>query len=315
MSGPCGNNARVDPLSASSDARKRRIAPQDDLPPCGRLAPGGYARSQMDTRIFTPIAMLQGLWLMQKAPRLPSPAGCSGRFGRGVAPLLRVVGVGDSCIAGTGVSDLRHSVTASYARQLQERWQCDVEWRVSGVNGATSGSILHNVAPGVAAAHVYVVSAGVNDAIRGVEPRRYARNLHRVFVLLRRKSPHSTILFGGLPPLEAFPVLPWPLRAILAQRARALHEAAVAVAARHQRVFGFRFPPCMQAHHFASDGFHPAEAACERWAAGLLDLWPPAVPPALPRLEPRTTQPATCVDRAPRRASRKRLQAAMVRRG
>jgi lysophospholipase L1-like esterase len=232
----------------------------------------------MDTRLLTPIALLQGLWLMQKTPRLPSPSGSSGRYGRGMSPSLRVVGVGDSCIAGIGVSDLRQSVTASYARQLQRRWQCEVEWRVHGVNGATTAAILHNIAPAVPAAQVYLVSAGVNDAIQGVEPRRYARNLHRIFVLLRRKSPHSTILFGGLPPLEVFPVLPWPLRTILAQRARDLHETAIAVAARHERTFCFRFPPRMDARHLASDGFHPAESACERWAAGLLDLWP--LPPS-----------------------------------
>lgn len=267
----------------------------------------------MDTRIFTPIALLQGLWLMQKAPRLPAPAGHCGRFGRGVGPVLRVIGVGDSCIAGTGVSDLRQSVTASYARQLQERWQCDVEWRVHGVNGATSGAILHSLAPAVPSAHVYLVSAGVNDAIRGVDPRRYARNLHRVFILLRRKAPQSTILFGGLPPLDAFPILPWPLRAILAQRARALHEAAVAVASRHERVFCFRFPPRMQAHHFASDGFHPAEPACERWAAGLLDLWPPAARSTEPGFDPRPAKPRTA-SRSPRRAATKRLQPGLLRR-
>jgi lysophospholipase L1-like esterase len=269
----------------------------------------------MDTRLLTPIAVLQGLWLVQRTPRLPSPAGHCGRFGCGLAPVLRVVGVGDSCIAGTGVSDLQQSVTASYARQLQQRWQCEVEWRVHGVNGATSAAILHNVAPAVPAADVYLVSAGVNDAIRNVEPRRYARNLHRVFVLLRRKSPQSTILFGGLPPLDAFPALPWPLRAILAQRARALHETAVAVAARHERAYCFRFPPRVHANHFASDGFHPAEAACERWATGLLDLWPTALAPALARLEARPAQPTTRSKRAARRTHRPRPPAAALRRG
>lgn len=268
----------------------------------------------MDTRLLTPIALLQGLWLMQRTPRLPSPAGNSGRFGCGLAPSLRVVGVGDSCIAGTGVSDLQHSVTASYARQLQQRWQCEVEWRAHGVNGATSAAILHNIAPAVPAADVYVVSAGVNDAIRGVEPRRYARNLHRVFVLLRRKSPQSTILFGGLPPLDVFPALPWPLRAILAQRARALHETAVAVAARHERTFCFRFPPHMHANHFASDGFHPAESACERWATGLLDLWPPATAPAVPRTETRSMKSAARSGRTARRAARRQPEA-LLRRG
>jgi hypothetical protein len=31
----------------------------------------------------------------------------------------------------------------------------------------------------------------------------------------------------------------------------------------------------MPREQFASDGFHPAETACQRWAEGLLELWPP----------------------------------------
>jgi lysophospholipase L1-like esterase len=231
--------------------------------------------------ILTPIAMLQGLWLLQRTPRLAPPPGCAGRFGIGLGAPLRVVGVGDSAIAGIGVSDLCCSITATYARLLQQRMQRDVEWRVHGHNGATSDVVLQSLAPSVPVANTYLISVGVNDATRGVKPRRYAANLMRIVALLRRRSPQCAILFGGVPPLECFPALPWPLRSVLATRARHIQRAAVAVAARHERVFCFVFPPTMPASQFADDGFHPAEYACERWAMGLLDLWPPATTTAI----------------------------------
>lgn len=232
----------------------------------------------MKQRILMPIAVLQGLWVMQRTPRLPSPVGQSGRHGNdpGSRP-VRVVGVGDSVMAGTGVADQRHSMTATYARLLHERIGADVTWRVHGQNGATSAKVLHKIAPGAAPADVYLLSVGVNDATRGVEPQSYARNLHRILLLLRRKSPRSTILFGGLPPLDCFPALPWPLNSMLAARARELQELAQEVVTRHERTVCFHFPPSMPADQFAGDGFHPAEFACERWASGLLDLMPPTL--------------------------------------
>jgi hypothetical protein len=72
--------------------------------------------------------------------------------------------------------------------------------------------------------------------------------------------------------------LPWPLNSVLAARARELQQVAAQTTARYERAFCFEFPASMPPEQFASDGFHPAEIACERWAMGMLDLWfPPAV--------------------------------------
>jgi lysophospholipase L1-like esterase len=230
----------------------------------------------MDSKILMPLAVLQGLWVLQRTPRLPAPTGRAGRIGVGLGAPLRVIGLGDSIMAGTGVREQRHSLTATYARLLQERMQRDVEWRVHGSNGATSASVLHKLAPAVPSAHVYLLSVGVNDVTWGVETDKFQRNLEALVRLLRRKAAQSTILFGGLPPLNCFPALPWPLKSILAKRARELQQAATVVAASNERMLCFEFPPAMPAEQFASDGFHPAEVACQRWAEGLLELWPPA---------------------------------------
>jgi hypothetical protein len=77
-----------------------------------------------------------------------------------------------------------------------------------------------------------------------------------------------------VPPFDCFPALPWPLGAVLAERALELQTVAATVTSRYQRALCFYFPPTMPAEQFASDGFHPAEVACERWAQDLLALWP-----------------------------------------
>lgn len=228
--------------------------------------------------LLMPIAFVQGLWLWQRTPSLPVPDGNSGRLGRHGGQPWSVVGVGDSIMAGTGVKDQRHSLTASYARLLHERTLHDVEWRVHGIKGATSATVLRQVAPAAPPANVYIVSCGVNDATRGVPSTQFVRNLGDILQLLRQKAPKAAILYGGLPPLDSIPLFPWPLKSILAARVQEMRSAVAELLARHERVWAFNFPDTMPADQFASDGFHPAETACEHWAKGLLELWPQSLP-------------------------------------
>lgn len=233
-------------------------------------------------RLLLPFAIVQGLWVLRRTPRLTAPPGAAGRFGARSDEPIRVVGVGDSIMAGTGVREQRCSLTATFARLLHEQTGRSVEWQAHGRNGATSAAVLRDLAPTAGCAHVYVISCGVNDATRGVDTHQFASNLGALLALLRRRSPQAAIVYGGLPPLDRFPALPWPLNAILAARGAQMQAAATKVMARDERARCFAFPASMPAEQFASDGFHPGEHACERWAQGMIELWRdgPALVPA-----------------------------------
>ena len=250
----------------------------------------------MSTAILLPIALVQGYWLLKRTPSLPIPEGRSGRLApeQGLPCRLSASAIRSSRARASAARD---SITGAYARLLHERVQRDVEWHVAGRVGATTAQILAELLPDAPRADVYVISGGVNDTTRGVSPARFAENLQRIFKCLRAKSPDAAILYCGLPPLEHFPALPWPLNSILAARGRAYQRRALKLVARDPRAFCFLFPPTMCASQFASDGFHPAERACELWAAGLLDLWPP------PRQRAsRAPRPGPRVRRAGRRS-------------
>src|SRR5512134_3624151 len=117
----------------------------------------------MENFLLIPLAIMQGLWVLQRTPRLPVPQGRAGRIGDGTGKPVRVIGIGDSIMAGTGVREQCDSLTAKFARLLHQRTGHDVEWRVLGMNGATSAAVLHTFAPRAPAADVYIISAGVND--------------------------------------------------------------------------------------------------------------------------------------------------------
>ena len=221
-----------------------------------------------------PIALLQGLWVRIRTPSLPPARGRRGRVGAADGPASLVVGLGDSIIAGTGVGHQREALTGQFSRRWHEHSRRPVEWRAHGFNGATSAVVVHRIAPHVPAADVYLISAGVNDAVRGVRAATFAANLRHLLQVLRAKSPHAVILFTGLPPLEQFPALPRPLGPLLAARARELQAAARRVVVQEGgATLCYEFPPQMARDGFASDGFHPAAQACDEWAAGLLELW------------------------------------------
>ncbi len=225
----------------------------------------------MTTRL-PPIAFLQALRVLLATPRLSPPAGESGRIGADGPDALRIIGVGDSIIAGTGVQHLRDSLTAVYARLLQARVQRPVEWQVRGRNGATSASVLRELVPTVPACDLYLTSVGVNDVTRRVTPSAFGRNVSGIHDRLREKAPASAFLFAGVPPLELFPALPAPLNSLLGTQARELQQAAADALAGRPRTHCYFFPEAVPPGDFARDGFHPAESAVLAWASALLAL-------------------------------------------
>jgi len=224
------------------------------------------------TTRLPPVAFLQALRVLLATPRLAPPEGEAGRFGEDTPNALRIVGVGDSIIAGTGVQQLRDSLTASYARLLHARTQRPVEWQACGRNGATSTSVLRELVPTAPAGDLYVISVGVNDVTRRVAPGAFGRNVAGIHERLRQQAPSSAFLFAGVPPLERFPALPAPLNSLLGAQARELQQAAAETLAGRPRTYCYFFPTTVPPGDFARDGFHPAESAVLAWAGELLAL-------------------------------------------
>jgi lysophospholipase L1-like esterase len=183
-----------------------------------------------------------------------------------------VAGVGDSIIAGVGVDEQRHALVGQFARRLHERTGRPVDWKAVGFNGATSAEVARSMARRAPAADVYLLSVGVNDMTRAVAAKRFAGNVASLVASLRNRSPTATIVFVGIPPLAMFPALPWPLGALLGERARSMQAAARATLS-GENALCFDFPESLPAGGFARDGFHPAADACREWAEWLLELW------------------------------------------
>lgn len=193
----------------------------------------------------------------------------------GDGPPLKLVGLGDSIIAGVGASTHAVGLVGRTAEALAELESVRVEWSAVGRSGATSSKIrerLLSTAP-LAGADAVIVSAGVNDLTRLHGPARFRRDLDALLDTLERAAPNARIALAGLPPLETFPALPPPLKRAFGLRGRQLDAVMQQAAADRPRVahaaVEIDAAAAADRDSFSADGFHPSEASYIPFGQGM----------------------------------------------
>lgn len=229
-----------------------------------------------------PLMLPQALQLKRSAPRAAAAEGPrEGQTGELGAPRLRLLALGDSPFEGVGITRIADTLPVRLAERIAEARGLRVDWRIVAKNGATAHSLRERLLPKIEpeAFDLILVSVGVNDVTGLSRGRRFAGALDALLSDLRAHSPQAQLMLLGIPPMQAFPLLPQPLRAWLGGRSRRLEALGVATARRHQALHSpVRVQPAPEM--FASDGFHPSELGHARWAeevqAQLQALpWPP----------------------------------------
>lgn len=229
--------------------------------------------------LFAPLAP-QALWVRRTAARFPAadgePAGLAGEGDR----TLRMLALGDSIVAGVGARRLENALVGRAAASLARITGARVVWKAEGRSGVTSRQIARRLLPRVvddadrSPFDAILVSAGVNDVIslHGIE--RWRNDLDDLLKMLSNRWPGAVIAFSGLPPMNHFPALPQPLRAVFGLRARqfdaVLHERSNAF----ENVIHIPLEFEANAESFSADGFHPSEESYSefgRVAAQVID--------------------------------------------
>lgn len=115
-----------------------------------------------------------------------------------------------------------------------------------------------------------MVVLGVNDVTRQVSLWHWQKRQTQLHAMLTEQFGPRRIYLCGVPPLERFPLLPQPLRAMLGARARAFDRKLARLAARAQ---GLRHLPLsetlLDTAMMATDGFHPGPQMYRLWAQHL----------------------------------------------
>lgn len=210
---------------------------------------------------------------MAAPARLSRPAGPRRAAGRSPeGPPLRLLALGDSIIAGVGIERIDQALPGAFARALAARWQRTVEWRALGRNGADVAAarrLLADACESLAPADLVLLSIGVNDATGLRSRRRFLAELRALYADLRAWSPQALLVHAGVPPLQAFPLLPAPLRQLLGLRAAQLDRMIPRALGAVPPGVHLPFTELPAPDRFAADGFHPDAAACAQWAETL----------------------------------------------
>lgn len=232
---------------------------------------------RLATLPLAPVLLVQGRRVRRVTPRLPEAAGAregvvrpDDRGSSAVAPLLRLLILGDSSAAGVGVDTQDRALAGCLSRELAKTSGRPVQWRVVARNGARLADVLRMLADTPdASVDLAVLAVGVNDATGGTRPAAWLAGLDTLRATLDTRFGAPALLVSALPPMARFPALPFPLSAWLGARAARLDRLAAAWArtaprTRHQPVHFDQDASLM-----ASDGFHPGEPGCRTWAEQL----------------------------------------------
>lgn len=215
-----------------------------------------------------PLAVPQALWVRWRTPRSPDASGAPyGRFGTGDG--WQLVGIGDSIIAGVGVARAADAVPARAAAELSRLGGRGVDWLALGRSGLNAAQIVARLVPALPDRGVscFVVSVGVNDVTSLTPTRRWRRDLGCLLDRLHEHSPGAAIAVLGLPPMQDFPLLPWPLRTLMGWRAGVLDAIGAEVCAARRGVLHLPYRRSLRREEFGPDGYHPGEGACREVGA------------------------------------------------
>jgi len=209
---------------------------------------------------LAPLLAVQALLTRRRAPTLPEAAGPrDGVWGDGGAPLSLLI-AGDSSAAGVGVRSQDEAFAGHFTQTLHRRSGRALRWWLRARSGLTTQQVhqMLRLAP-LPVADVAIVLSGVNDVINLVPPLRAVEHRAALADWLLGEGRARVVLFGPLPPINQFPLLPQPLRRVMADDARRHDDAMARWAGTRRNVFHVPIVLQLSPAAMSHDGFHPGE--------------------------------------------------------
>lgn len=220
---------------------------------------------------FLPFLFWQGKRIRKKVGRLPDAAGETvGQYGE-ATPVLNLLAIGESTVAGVGAGTHEEALAGQLAKFLSLETGRGVRWHVAGESGITARETLQRLVPNLPRAKMdlVVVGLGGNDTFKVNSPDRWRRDMTKLVEKLREKYPEAKILLTNTPMIRDFPVLPQPLKFVLWRVSR-LHHGAIKGATRPmENVFYFDEAERVDERFFA-DGVHPSPFGYALWSEAMI---------------------------------------------
>lgn len=202
----------------------------------------------------------------------------SGTFGIADATPLHLGVMGDSSCTGVGLDGPEQIWVRQTAEQLANEGFAVTLTSVA-VGGSRAVDLLSEQLPTIlqVAPDVVMIAVGSNDALKGVSPSAFERDLDLIVGELSRTD--ALIVLSGVGDLGTIPRLLPPLRQVIRARARQFDAIHGAIAAKYGIPKAEQWTTAAEVladrSVFSADRFHPGQVGHSAWADVAMEVLTP----------------------------------------
>lgn len=224
--------------------------------------------NKLITIILAPIWIPQALYVKRVAIRLPE---ANRQFKNEIhsAETCHLYVLGDSVAAGVGVEHINDSLGGQVCSALGSKLDKKIKWVINAKSGDKIADLSDKVSVINISANSYtVVSIGVNDVTNFTSLNRWRRYLVNILdvVAVQNMNPESLqrpkVVMLAIPPMEKFPLIPFPLSFAFGSRAKVLNAETKRITDLYEQVHFLPIDVSPEPSLFATDGFHPSAKGC-----------------------------------------------------
>lgn len=224
-----------------------------------------------------PVIAFQAWLLKRRIPMDDGPDDIRGTAGSGNRH-FSLVTLGESTIAGAGVSSHKIGFTGTLADSLAEIYEAKVDWEVVAKSGYSAGKVSRRLIDNIQSSSpdLIIIGLGANDAFEFTSPGKWRKDVKRIIKILKKNYPEAKLYFLNMPPVGSFPALPFLLKFFCGRFVKILGIELDEVVKQQKNVsylnetieltdWAREISPDARLEDLFSDGIHPSVASYQLW--------------------------------------------------
>ncbi|MCP4122392.1 MAG: SGNH/GDSL hydrolase family protein [Bacteroidetes bacterium] len=229
-----------------------------------------------------PIMYFDARKIRANVPKLPEASGTTGRVAISGAENFKLLTIGESTIAGVGVSTHEEGFTGTLANELSGRLNRSVEWSVFAKTGLSVRRVIDEILSDIQPQEtdLIVIGIGANDAFEVNVLWRWIEDVRELIETLRSKFGDVPIVFANMPPIKEFPAFTRVMKFSIGNLMEIMGEELSKVVQPYNNVYyneevmristyAERMDIKADPKDFFSDGVHPSRLTYQLWARDL----------------------------------------------
>lgn len=166
-----------------------------------------YLFGALITVPLLPLLYVQGRKVKNKVPDLPEASGNEGVCGNPSDPILKLLVVGESTMAGVGVRTHDEGFAGTLSKELAMKNKSYVHWKVYAKSGITASRVPNELLRKIEEKNwdLIVIGLGGNDAFKLNSPSNWKSKISELILACRNLFGEVPVVFTNMPPIKEFP--------------------------------------------------------------------------------------------------------------